>query len=102
MKKWMIAEVNWVPVHLGGRKAAVPLGTRYCPIVVFKSLKPESVSWSAEIYTVTHIDDGNSVIMMSYLFDEAPFELLVCGASFRLFEGSSLVATGVISKEYIP
>lgn len=98
MKNWMEANVSWVPFEEGGREKRMPQNTRYCPIIVFPRKKVDG-KWSAEILTDSVNDKNESIIVISFLFPDAPFELLKPGAKFELYEGKKLVASGVMTKK---
>ncbi len=98
MKIWMKANVYWIPYEQGGRKKHLPSNTRYCPIIVFPEIEMDS-TWSADILTNSINDENESLIDISFLAPEAPFELLKPGAKFELYEGSKLVAKGMMIKE---
>ena len=100
MKVWMEAHVSWIPFEKGGRKKYISRSTRYCPIIVFTDEKKDG-AWSADILTNSVNDNNESSINISFLFENAPFELLKPGAKFELYEGSKLVAKGVIMKEML-
>lgn len=96
MKKIVIAEVKWIPEELGGRSVLPPKGGKYCPIIRFNDTGNSRCDWSAEILCTGM--DGNfiSIIELSYLMDEAPFENLKLGNAFKLYEGAKLVAEGKV------
>ena len=98
MKTWMEAHVSWVPFEQGGREKHMPKNTKYCPIIVFPGEKMDG-TWSAEILTDSVNDNNESTIDISFLFPDAPFDLLKPGAKFELYEGKKLVARGVMVKE---
>ena len=64
---------------------------RYCPIIVFPNKIAKDESWSADIYVKSQIGKYESIVKISYLSEDAPFELLR--------EGNRLVATGIINSE---
>lgn len=95
MKKNVNARIIWIPLDNGGRKKPIPNDTKYCPIISF----PENYlleTWSAEIVVIETNAEGESNANLSFLLDEAPFELLKKNVKFQLFEGKRLVATGVV------
>ncbi len=98
MKTWMEAHVSWVPFEKGGREKHMPKNTKYCPIIVFLGEEMDG-TWSAEILTDSVNDNNESTIDISFLFPDAPFDLLKPGAKFELYEGKKLVARGVMVKE---
>jgi hypothetical protein len=105
MKKWVCATIRWLTTEEGGRRAPVPVvsnekdDNRYCPTILFSNASVNDETWSADIYVQSYIDKYESIAKISYLFENAPFELLQEGAVFELYEGSRLVATGIIDFE---
>ena len=96
MKKAVKAQINWISLEDGGRKNILPVGMRYCPIIIFESDQSGDTLWSAEIYN-TSIDGNHSIADVSYLVDDgAPFRLLQPGNRFSLYEGQRVVADGVV------
>jgi hypothetical protein len=96
MKKAVKAQINWMSLEDGGRKNILPVGMRYCPIIIFESDQSDDTLWSAEIYN-TSIDGSLSIADVSYLVDDgAPFRLLKPGNRFSLYEGQRVVAEGVV------
>lgn len=90
-KKTVKAMVCWVP---GGRSAPPPAGMRYSTIVFFDDEPKDGSTWSADFIT-TAVDDSHcSVVDFSYLVEEAPFENLTSGRTFKLYEGHRLAAEG--------
>lgn len=99
MKKTVIAEVKWIPKELGGRSVLPPIGGKYCPIIRFNEKGNDSCDWSAEILCTDMDSNFVSIIELSYLMDEAPFDNLKLGNKFRLYEGAILVAVGIIIED---
>ncbi|MDR2167270.1 MAG: hypothetical protein LBE35_05400 [Clostridiales bacterium] len=95
MKKTVEARINWALVEDGGRKTILPIGMRYCPILVFDGEQSDESLWTATVYN-TKIDDRQSIAEVSYLADDAPYQLLESGRRFFLYEGQRIVANGVI------
>jgi len=95
-KKWVNAKIRWVDEKQGGRKTHVPVNIAYFPIITFPNSVHSGSSWSAEIYFQTQISKNEYVAILSFLFDDAPPELLQEGAVFGLFEGGTFIAEGVI------
>ena len=96
MKKIVQARINWTPPENGGRGNILPIGMRYCPIIVFKSEQSGSSLWSAELYN-TAIEGRTSFADVTYLVDDAPYHLLQSGSEFLLYEGQRVVAQGVVA-----
>ena len=95
MKASVKAEINWMPVETGGRTHILPVGMRYCPMIVFEIEQEGDTLWSAELYN-TSIKDRTSIADISYLVDDAPYHLLQPGNKFQLYEGQRVVAEGAI------
>jgi len=96
IKKIVKAKVSWLTYEAGGRKNLLPAGARYCPIVKFNGVSNNNELWSAD-FTITDIDENNNSIVEFTLFAEgAPFNYLVKGSEFELFEGNKRVAVGSI------
>jgi hypothetical protein len=95
MKKAVRAKINWTPLKDGGRKNILPIGMRYCPIIVFEAEQTGETLWRAEVYN-TSVNGRTSVADVSYLVDDAPYHLLQPGNEFLLYEGQRAVAQGVV------
>lgn len=98
MKTWMEAHVSWTPFEKGGREKHLPQSTKYCPIIIFSNEEMRG-TWSAEVLINSINDNNESSIDISFLFPDAPFELLKPGTDFELYEGKKLVAKGTIIRE---
>ena len=96
MKITVIAEVKWMSREFGGRSVLPPTGGKYCPIIRFDNISNSKDDWSAEIICNDIDRNLKSIIELSYLMDEAPFENLKLGNTFKLYEGIKLVAKGKI------
>lgn len=96
MKIFVVAKIKWLPFEQGGRQRPVEKNVKYCPIIVFDSESCNNSDWSAEIYNGVTNDANESIARISFLADNAPFELLQKDNKFKLREGSKLVATGII------
>lgn len=96
MKRSVAAQITWKSTEDGGRKNILPIGMRYCPIIIFESDKSSDTLWSAEIYN-TSINGRVSVADVSYLAESgAPVSLLHSGNKFSLYEGQRVVAEGIV------
>ena len=95
MKKIAKADITWMPYEQGGRKMTLPVGIKYCPIIVFNSEQSSDALWCAELFNVS-VNGRKSVADITYLVDNAPFYLLKSGNEFSLYEGQRIVAEGVI------
>jgi len=96
MKKTMKAVIHWMPPEEGGRKAVIPVGMRYCPMLVFENEQPGDSQWSAEVYNNV-VDGRTSSADVSYLMEDAPMYLLQPGKKFMLYEGQRVVAEGELN-----
>ena len=96
MKKIVEAQINWFQPEKGGRKNILPVGMRYCPIIVFEKEQTGETLWSAEIYN-TSIDGRKSIADLSFLSDKAPQLLLETGNKFFLYEGQRVIAEGIVT-----
>jgi hypothetical protein len=88
------ARLSWIPMSSGGR-SILPVGIRYCPLLVMSRGDDTGVSWSASVFN-KEIDGGDSIATVAYLVDNAPHHLLKEGAEFALYEGQKIVAQGVV------
>ncbi len=74
----------------------------YSPIIIIKGQYlgdwQNQPLWSSIIFN-DEISGKESIAKLTYLADEAPYELLQVGAEFELFEGPNKVASGVILEE---
>jgi len=98
VKIWMEASIKWLSHEQGGRQNPMPGNIKYRPIIVFPGIKTDG-SWSADIVTGDLKNGYDALIDLSFLSPIAPFELLIPGAEFELYEGPRLVAKGNILKE---
>ena len=95
MKMTVKARINWTPVEDGGRKHMLPVGVRYNPLITFEGEQVSEKLWSAEVFN-TVINGRTTEADVSYLSDDAPFNLLQAGKKFLLYEGQQVVAKGVV------
>jgi hypothetical protein len=96
MKKRIEAVINWFPAECGGREDKVPEGTRYAPLIEIDGFDFPN-SWSSDILIVAHIGENSSQVLVGFLVEWAPYEVLTKGRSFTLSEGSHKVASGIIT-----
>lgn len=90
VKRCFTADIFWLGEDAGGRHAPPPEGTRYCPIIETQG----DVSWSID-FTCPDFSASSS-ICFSFLSDKAPYNLIVVGEEYGLFEGSKKVAVVTI------
>ena len=89
------AEIRWTPESEGGRKKVMPVGMRYCPIIVAKPLESTGPTWSVTIINKS-IDGLSSTADLSFTSPDAPHDTLMVGLEFDLYEGQNLVASGKV------
>jgi len=81
------ATVAWIPASQGGR-VAIPSGPTYSTVSRWPGFDDQS-AWSV----VLVLESGNPYsALVRFLVDAAPWERLVPGARFEIFEGSRKVA----------
>ena len=96
MKKIAKVKIEWTPASEGGRRNIMPIGMRYCPIIVMEQTKTsDNTLWSAEVYN-TDIENRTSFADLTFLSHEAPHYLLTHESRFDLYEGQTVVGRGVI------
>lgn len=91
-----MAKIKWLTEEQGGRKT-IPWGDKYGPIVIIKGSKihlNEAV-WSLLVSNKELISEFETIAEIKYLFENAP-DNLHKGVEFELYEGSKLVATGIV------
>jgi len=86
------ALIKWISEENGGRRAPVPIGTKYAPIISFQKMKEH---WSC-VFTATKIKNGISKVRIEFLVDNSPIKYLKKGNNFELYEGIKKVADGEI------
>ena len=97
MSKAVRVQIKWMKYDQGGRKMPPPSGTRYCPIVIFNSYQdPEGIAWSADFICSETDADFLMTVEFSFVSDLAPYDLLIKGNTFELFEGNKKVADGAV------
>jgi len=97
-KKSVKAKICWIPMEQGGRSTPPPVGTRFCPLVIFENIE-EKGTWSAD-FICTEVDEQLcSIVEFGYLVENAPIQNLKKGNRFSLFEGPHLVAKGEVLEE---
>jgi len=95
MSKTVRAQIIWTSVEDGGRKTILPVGMRYCPILVFDDEQCGDTLWSAAVYN-KEINKRQTIADISYMADDAPHQLLQSGKKFFLFEGQQVVGEGIV------
>lgn len=91
------AKISWISKERGGRES-FPTNDLYGPQI--KITKPldksiKKVNWSLIVKIIEVINEKETISEIKYLSDDAP-DNLYKGVEFELYEGSRLVATGVI------
>ena len=89
MKRYYVADIEWISHDKGGRKSIPKEGTRYCPL--FRICKEDSrVDWSIDFvcsdFSITHN------ITFKFLVNDTPNNLLEKNVSYGLYEGNKHVA----------
>lgn len=98
-KKLNVKRVDAEIVWEGKRKEKfVPEGTHYAPQVQFdgEDVFHDEIVWSSDIIVGQTDNNGKCKIKIKYLAEGAPVQNLVSGNRFKLFEGPSYIAKGVI------
>ena len=83
----------WPPPSEGGRKKIMPVGMRYCPVIIAKPLEATGSNWSVAVVNKT-IEGLASEAEIAFMSPEAPHDVLAPGLPFDLYEGQNLVASG--------
>ena len=101
MEKALMAKIQWLKAEQGGRKT-LPSGDKYAPIIRITkpTLKPKpwldtNGAWSLFVENKSAVSDFETIAEVRYLSEKAP-DNLNKGVEFELYEGSKLVATGII------
>lgn len=90
------ARIFWLSSSQGGRKGVIPFGDKYAPII--KITKPKikmDKTWSLFVTNKKKINAYETMAEIKYLSDEAPNNLFI-GVEFELYEGTKLVARGIV------
>lgn len=96
MEKTVFATIKGTEPRFAERFVA-PSSAKYGPIILFPDQKlTDDDVWSSLILFKEKHADGSYLVELSYLSEAAPFERLVSGKTFSLFEGAHKVAEGVI------
>ena len=98
MTKKFNARIQWLSKGQGGRQTGIPYGEKYAAIVVVKGskLNPDEVCWSLIVKNEEDTINGlETISVIHYLSDEAPDNLRK-DVEFELYEGSKLVAKGIV------
>ena len=68
---------------------------KYAPLIIIDGADLGE-SWSCVVDIISKLSDTEAIADISFLSPHAPSNLLVCGATFSLYEGHKLVANGEI------
>ena len=100
MKDIYIVQIEWIPYLQGGRKT-LP-SDRYAPIIVTEGnvLDTQKDCWSVILSDIKIIDTLKTVSKIEYLSEVAPKDLFP-GRKFKLYEGSKLVADGIVLEKIV-
>ena len=89
MKKYFIAQIDWIPYKEGGRKKVPPERMRYSPLIRINGTVSYE-EWSIDFICP---DFGKTnLIKFQFLVDEAPCELIKKGMNYNIYEGNRKVA----------
>lgn len=89
------AIIRWVSELNGGKKEVPYINEKYYPMLKIK--KQENIfDWSFVVVNLEKMDELTTLAQVYFLMDNAPKSILVAGLEFSLFEGSRLVASGII------
>ena len=89
------AIINWEGFR---KQRPVPAGTRYGPQIQFdgEDVFKDKEIWSSDIIVGKTDKKNQCEVLIKYLEDSAPICNIRSGNSFKLFEGPTYVAKGVI------
>ena len=98
MSRKFEAKICWLSETQGGRKD-IPLGDKYAPIIKLTKTQYKSNDfWSVFVLNKKKISTNETLSNIEYLSDNAPDNLSV-GVEFVLYEGSKMVANGIVLRE---
>ena len=95
MNRTFRARIKWLTEEQGGRKT-LPQGDKYGPIISMG--KPPSLSeenWSLFVEYKEMINEFTTIAEIRYLSEKAP-DNLGTDVEFELYEGTKLVANGIV------
>ena len=98
MSRKFEAKICWLSETQGGRKD-IPLGDKYAPIIKLTKTQHKSNDfWSVFVFNKKKISINETLSNIEYLSDNAP-DNLSAGVEFVLYEGSKMVANGIVLRE---
>ena len=98
MSRKFEAKICWLSETQGGRKD-IPLGDKYAPIIKLTKTQHKSNDfWSVFVFNKKKISRNETLSNIEYLSDNAP-DNLSAGVEFVLYEGSIMVANGIVLRE---
>lgn len=98
MSRKFEAKICWLSETQGGRKD-IPLGDKYAPIIkLTKTQHKLNDFWSVFVFNKKKISINETLSNIEYLSDNAP-DNLSAGVEFVLYEGSKMVANGIVLRE---
>ena len=98
MSRKFEAKICWLSETQGGRKE-IPLGDKYAPIrKLTKTQHKLNDFWSVFVFNKKKISINETLSNIEYLSDNAP-DNLSAGVEFVLYEGSKMVANGIVLRE---
>ena len=98
MSRKFEAKICWLSETQGGRKD-ISLGDKYAPIIkLTKTQHKLNDFWSVFVFNKKKISINETLSNIEYLSDNAP-DNLSAGVEFVLYEGSKMVANGIVLRE---
>jgi len=90
------AQIRWLTKEQGGRQTGLPYGDKYAPIVVVgKQFSLSEETWSLFVTNKEILSNHETIAEVKYLSAKAPNNLRK-DVEFELYEGSKMVAKGII------
>ena len=99
MRNKLKARIEWLTEEQGGRKT-IPWSEKYAPVAIIKgeSFDFQDSFWSLIVNNIESVSEYETIAEIHYLFDSAP-DNLYKGIEFGLYEGTKLVANGIVLPE---
>ena len=97
--KHAIARLRWLPPNEGGRPSPVS-ATRYMSPVVMEGIDPTEAAWTLVVNRSEAAGGDDETVLVHFLMEDAPHDLLKTGTAFRLLEGARTVAEGIVSEVF--
>ena len=94
VKRYFVAEIEWIPFEEGGRRSVPYEGARYCPIIDLGTSETWSIDFICPDFSKTN------TVKFSFLSENAPEDLIEISKKYRLKEGSRDVAYLIVNEEW--